>query len=176
MFIAAALAGPDEQTWNAVVLRDGTSWKLALEHPLTKIDAVRTALWGDFDNDALTDVYLCRAGKNQLWRHVAANQWEDVTDSSETDGGELDTVDGAMFDADHDGDLDLFLVQRDGQNELLNNNLNGTFRPIGQQQGVAGDGRASHGVLVADLDNDRDADMIVLNDELPHDIYINDRL
>ena len=35
-----------------------------------------------------------------------------------------------MFDADHEGDLDLLLVRTDGPNELLNNNGDGTFRAI----------------------------------------------
>jgi hypothetical protein len=33
-----------------------------------------------------------------------------------------------MFDADHDGDLDLLLIKSDGAVELLNNNGDGTFR------------------------------------------------
>ena len=42
----------------------------------------------------------------------------------------LDAVDGALFDADHDGDLDVWLVNGRGPNELLNNNGDGTFRRI----------------------------------------------
>ncbi len=81
-----------------------------------------------------------------------------------------------MFDADHDGDLDLFLVNADEPNDLLNNNLDGTFRSIGSQAGVSGDGRPSRQVLVSDLDRDRDVDIVVLHDQPPHDVFINDRL
>ncbi len=39
-------------------------------HPLSGIEDVHTALWGDIDNDGLTDVYLLRDGPNQLWRQT----------------------------------------------------------------------------------------------------------
>ena len=137
---------------------------------------IRAALWGDYDNDGLIDLYLCRNGTNRLWRQSSPGTWEDVTATTGTSGGELNTVAGRMFDADHDGDLDIFLVNADGPNELLNNNLDGTFRPIAAAQGIAGDGGPSRGLVVADLDADRDLDLVVINDQPPHEVYLNDRL
>ena len=175
IFIADALREAD--TVNAVIINQADGrFALDIEHALARVTNVRAALWGDFDNDGLTDVYLCRAGANQLWRQAEPNAWQDVTDTTGTANGEYDTVDGAFFDADHDGDLDIFCVNANGPNELLNNNLDGTFRAIAQEQGIAGDGRASRQVVIGDLDNDRDADIIVLNDEPPHEVYLNDRL
>ncbi|MBT8111999.1 MAG: VCBS repeat-containing protein [Gammaproteobacteria bacterium] len=145
-------------------------------HALAAVSNVNAALWGDYDNDGLVDVYLCRRGANQLWRQTEADTWQDVTATTRTSGADLDTVDGGFFDADHDGDLDLFLVNGDGPNELLNNNLDGTFRPLAQDQGLAGSSDASIMVVPADIDNDRDADLIVLNRTPPHDVYTNDRL
>lgn len=145
-------------------------------HPLAKVSKVRAALWGDFDNDGLVDVYLCRHGQNQLWRQTATNTWQNVTLSTGTAGGDLDTVDGAFFDADHDGDLDLYLVNADGPNELLNNNLDGSFRPLATDHHVTGGNTESVMVLPTDLDNDRDVDLIVLNRNAPHRVYVNDRL
>ncbi|MCP4040683.1 MAG: tetratricopeptide repeat protein, partial [Gammaproteobacteria bacterium] len=145
-------------------------------HPLAGVSKVNATLWGDFDNDGLTDVYLCRRGRNQLWRQVVKGEWEDVTAATGTANGELDTVDGAFFDADHDGDLDLFLINADGPNELLNNNLNGSFRPIAVEQGIAGKQTASRGVVLMDLDRDRDTDLVIINREPPHEVFLNDRL
>jgi Flp pilus assembly protein TadD len=154
---------------------DGT-FTPVVDNPLTGVTEVNAALWGDYDNDGLTDVYLCRRGPNMLWRQAQTGQWENVTASTLTSGGTYDTVDGAIFDADHDGDLDLFLVNGDGPNELLSNNLDGTFRPLARERGIAGDGRASRSVLPVDIDHDRDLDIIVLNREPPHEVYLNDRL
>ena len=125
------------------------SFAVVDNHPLAAVTAVNAALWGDFDNDGRTDVYLCRRGPNQLWRHSADDGWEDVTDATARLAGDLDTVDGALFDADHDGDLDLFLVNGDGPNELLNNNLDGTFRPLAAERGLAGDRPDTRQVLPA---------------------------
>jgi hypothetical protein len=162
---------------NAVIVSAGASlYSVDLRHPLAAVTAVNAALWGDYDNDGLTDVYLCRQGPNQLWRQAESGTWTDVTDSTGTGGDDADTVDGALFDADHDGDLDIFCVNADGPNDLLNNNLDGTFEPIGMHQGVAGDGRPSRQVLVTDLDHDRDADIVVINEDPPHEVYLNDRL
>ena len=160
--------------YNLVLLGQGDGgFRPAPDHPLAKISSVNAALWGDYDNDGRTDVYLCRTGENRLLRHADAHTWQDVTATTGTGNGDLDSVDGALFDADHDGDLDLFVVNRDGPNELLNNNLDGTFRAIAAERGLDGDGVPSQSVLLLDIDNDRDTDIITLNERPPHAVYVN---
>jgi Flp pilus assembly protein TadD len=183
IFIAGVLDEPDGVK-NAVCINRGDgSLVLDREHVLCMIPDIYAALWGDYDNDGHTDVYLCRRGRNMLWRQQPPDnrsdttvQWQDVTEATMSANGEFDTVDGAMFDADHDGDLDLFCVNADGPNELLSNNADGTFRPIAKDAGIAGDGRESRQVLPVDLESDRDLDIVVINAEPPHDVFLNDRL
>lgn len=141
-------------------------------HPLSGQTGVRSALWGDVDNDGLVDVYLLRRGANQLWRQRAPGGWEKLAAAS---GGDADTVDGALLDADHDGDLDLFLVNGDAPDELLNNNLDGSFRPLAQKYGLAGGG-ASRQVLAFDLEGDRDTDLLILGRQPPHRAHANELL
>ena len=157
-----------------VLLGAGGTFRPEYEHPLSGVKRVRGALWGDVDNDGLLDVYFCREGENQLWRQIIAGSWQADTAGPLANAGQC--AGGAVFDADHDGDLDFFLVNGDGPAELLNNNLDGSFRALAASQGLAGDGRGSRQVLVADLDSDRDADLIVLNRRPPHAVYLNDRL
>ncbi len=180
LFVAAGIVRDEKtangQTANGVLLAEGDALRIDAEHPLAGVSDVRAALWGDFDNDGRVDVYFCRRGPNQLWRQDADGKWTDVSAATHTDNGNADTVDGSMFDADHDGDLDLFLVNADAPNELLSNNLDGTFRKLGESQGIAGNGRPSRQVLAVDVDNDRDLDLIVLHEEPPHDVFVNDRL
>ncbi len=176
LFLAGAIEIPGGGVGNAVLMRDETNYRIVPGHPLASVPDVNAALWGDYDNDGLVDVYLCRTGANQLWRQASAGEWVDVTAFTGAGGGDFNTVDGAVFDADHDGDLDYFLVNSDGPNDLVNNDRNGTFRSIGQSQGLTGRGRGSRRVVITDLDADDDADIIVVNVAPPHDVYINDRL
>lgn len=171
----AARASSDEQRPNVILRATKTGWEWWADHPLSAVPDVLSVLWGDYDNDGLVDAYLCRSGPNQLWRQTAPDQWEDVTESTGTSGGDLVTRDGQFFDADHDGDLDLFLAN-EGASELLSNNLNGTFRPLAAEQGLQGSGGPSRAVVVADLDRDRDLDILVVKENTPHEVYLNDRL
>ena len=83
----------------------------------------------------------------------------------------------AMFDADGDGWLDLYLVNggyyegvsaadgkvnRDAQNRLYRNQGDGTFADVTDNAGV-GDRGYGMGVVVGDYDGDEDEDLLVLN-------------
>jgi hypothetical protein len=177
IFISGAIK-PGNGVGNAVLLAnpgDGT-YTLDSQHALSDIIGVNAALWGDVNNDGFVDVCLCRRGPNQLWYQEAAGKWREATGDSGTANGDLDTVDGALFDADHDGDLDIFLVNADGPNELLNNNRDGTFRPLAAKYGLSGNGTPSRSMVITDIDADRDADLIIINQRPPHEVYINELL
>ncbi len=174
LFLAGAIDGPAP---NAVVMKRGQRYALDRAHPLARVGNVRAALWGDLDDDGLIDVVLCRpAGGTQIWKQSPAGRWVDATAASGVRFARTDIVDGAVLDADHDGDLDIWLVNAAGPNELLNNDGGGRFRAIGTTAGIAGDGRPSVGIAVADLDHDRDTDVIVLKASPPHDVFLNGRV
>ncbi|MEE3001450.1 MAG: FG-GAP-like repeat-containing protein [Planctomycetota bacterium] len=167
--------GASPASSGALFLNTGGSLSRSPGHPLEQVEGLRTVLWGDVDDDGTVDAYLCRNGVNELWLQSTEGTWARAEDSV-VGGASLDTVDGALFDADHDGDLDIFCVNSDGPNELINNNRDGSYRVLAAESGLAGNGDASRQVLVADLDRDRDVDLVVLNDEPPHEVYLNDRL
>ena len=173
LFLANALTGDAP---NAVVLSGRDSSALDLSHPLARVRGVRSALWGDIDDDGLVDTVLLGDGTTSVWRQSPAGRWREVTTAMRAATAGLDAVDGALFDADHDGDLDVWLVSGRGPNELLNNDGNGTFRRIGTQAGLAADRRPSRGVAVTDLDGDRDHDLVVLKAAPPHEVFLNDRV
>ena len=151
----------------------GGDYLEAPQHPLSGIPAVTAALWGDVDNDGDLDVYLCRSGPNQLWIGDADGDWTDASAATGTaDAGRC--ADAGMLDADHDGDLDIFVVNSDGPDELFNNNMDGSFRRLATDQGIGGDGGGVQ-LLPADLDGDRDVDLLVIRPS-GTDVWINDRL
>ena len=161
-------------TGNLVMLGADSSkgldgFTLDKDHPLAKISDVTAPLWGDFDNDGLLDVYLCRKGPNQLWRQVKAGQWEDITARSKVAGSEGETINGVCLDLDHDADLDLLLIHRDRPAQLLNNNRDGTFEDISARVGVDRSGAVSASAVVADFDGDRDLDILLLGPLGPPD-------
>lgn len=177
VFIAGALQLPEGNGSALLMGKPGDgAYRFANDHPLTSVTHVNAALWGDLNDDGLVDVYLCRRGPNQLWQQAQGGKWQNVTQATGTANGNLDTMDGTIYDADHDGDLDIFIVNGNGPNELFNNNRNGTFRPLAADYGLTGGNTPSLSILVTDLDSDFDADVIVINQHPPHNVYINQRL
>ena len=137
----------------------------AAPHPLTLLAAGRAPLWGDVNDDGLVDVVFCGASSAIHYQN-ADGDW------NETRNLPKPCTDAALFDADHDGDLDVFVTGSEG-NELFSNNRDGTFRTLAADLGLTGSpGRQ---VLVADLDADRDVDILVVGASAPHEIWQNDR-
>ncbi|MDC0238190.1 FG-GAP-like repeat-containing protein [Gammaproteobacteria bacterium] len=134
-------------------------------HPLN--EQTGAPLWGDVDNDGLVDVAFCSPEGARLWRQTIRAQWDPIAvDADEP------CVAGALFDSDHDGDLDLFFTGPSG-NLLLSNNHDGTFRSLAEDVGLRGQGGTQ--IIATDLDADRDLDLMVLGPSDHHDIWYNDR-
>ena len=149
-----------------VFLGDGSgSFVPAPDHPLSATGDARAALWGDIDDDGLVDVVLCGDDGVHYWRQSAPGAWA----ADETLAQPCTA--GALADADHDGDLDVFVTGAGGF-ELFNNNRDGSFRRLAEERGLTGAGGRQ--LVVADLDSDRDLDILVLNDEPPHDVWENE--
>ena len=137
----------------------------APEHPLSTANGARAALWGDIDDDGLVDVVLCANDGAHYWRQTGPGAWEAAATLGQPCAA------GALADADHDGDLDVFVTGVAGF-ELFNNNRDGSFRRLAAERGL--EGAAGRQLVVADLDSDRDLDILVVNDEPPHDVWEND--
>ena len=149
-----------------LLLGTEAGYALAAEHDLAALRGV-AALWGDVDNDGMLDVVACGAQGVRLWRQAAAGRFRETATL-----GDTQCAAAALFDADHDGELDIFATGDDG-NELYNNNRDGSFSLLAASQGLRGG--AGRQVLAADLDGDRDHDLLVLANTPPHMIWQNDR-
>jgi hypothetical protein len=102
---------------------------------------------------------------NVLYRNEGDGTFTDVTRQANAAGSGR-SLGVLATDYDDDGDLDLFIANDVGPNNLLRND-GGTFTEVGLFAGVAyndaGQFEASMGVAGADYDNDGDIDLIVTN-------------
>jgi hypothetical protein len=146
------------------------------ESGLTAVADVNATLWGDVNGDGHLDVVLLRSGENELWLGQGSAAFERTSAFDVGTPGR--SVDGAMFDADHDGDLDVFVVNDKGAPcELLNNDGDGSWRSVlDESSGFPGKAQNSREVVVADFDGDLDIDVLVINQRPPHMVWLNDRL
>ncbi|MBY6204061.1 tetratricopeptide repeat protein [Halomonas denitrificans] len=169
--LLAAGSGAGTEVW---LQRDG-AFERVEDHPLAGIADVDAVAWGVPDVSDDLAVYLCRAGENRMLQRSGTN-WTPAAEDVLDDSGAC--ADVAALDADHDGDLDWWLANADGPNELLSNNLDGSWRRLADDAEplLAGPARPSSQVLATDLDGDGDADLVTLQAQPPHQVLVNDRL
>ena len=135
----------------------------------------------DYNNDGLLDLYVSNSAgdlKNFLYRNMGNGQFEKITTGAiVTDAGHSRGVN--WVDEDNDGDLDLLVVNENGENEFLYKNMR-------METGVDSFLRITTGPLVTsggsswsaswgDFDNDGDPDVFVTNfHKAPNFLFRND--
>jgi len=173
-------SGPEKGRVLALLSAEGGGWSLAPKGTgLEGIDRVRAVAVGDVDNDGLDDLFLARTGTNLLLRGLGGGRFADVTGRAGV-GGDASTSVAALFlDADHDADLDIFVCNAAGPAggppvcRLWLNRANGSFTNVASGP-LAERGAPTAGVLAADLDGDRDMDLVLLRSGRPAEVFLNE--
>jgi Flp pilus assembly protein TadD len=141
---------------------------------LKKAEQPLSCAVGDYDNDEVPDLFIICNGTNHLFHGSPNGSFTEVTrDVGITANGGA-TRSALWLDADHDGDLDLFVCNAGAPNQLFNNNADGTFTDIAASAGVAVPEGNSVMVLPGDLDGDRTMDLVILRSGAPAKIFLND--
>ncbi len=115
--------------------------------------------WGDYDDDRRLDVWLAGTPSRLLHNRPDGTLREVALPPTGPAAGPARDV--VFADLDQDGDLDVFEA-RAGPNRLYRNNGDGTFAELAEAFGVAGPERGdTRAVAFADLDDDRDLDLVL---------------
>ena len=128
---------------------------------------------GDFDNDGHEDLYISRHfGPNLLYRNLGNGTFQEIGEQRGVDYAG-DTFMSIWADTDGDGDLDLYLGNRNEPNRLYRND-SGYFTDISQTAGIDHYDYHTRAVLTADLDADGDLDLYAANLNAQNELYLND--
>ena len=86
--------------------------------------------WGDYDNDGNLDLFVCNYNANNgLYKNNGDETFTKITTGAiVTNGGKSACADWGDYD--NDGNLDLYVINRDQQNFLYHNNGDETFTKI----------------------------------------------
>ncbi|HOM98874.1 MAG TPA: CRTAC1 family protein [Acidobacteriota bacterium] len=196
----------DETYYNCLLrnLGDGTFADVTKEAGLTgaHLDFCFGVAAGDYDNDGDTDLFVCNAGPNALYRNNGDGTFTDVTEGSglDTKPKDLLSVEAAWFDYDRDGLLDLVVSQytywnphtdqacfmADGTefycnpqtvvsvpHTLYHNLGNGRFEDVTEPSGFAKALGKGMGIGIADFNRDGWLDVFIANDTVQNFLYLN---
>jgi hypothetical protein len=156
---------------------------------------------GDFDNDGHTDLFIANTTRNALYRNRGDGSFADVTERSGLGRTPPNTlsVQGAWFDYDNDGLLDLVLsnytlwtpetdqrcLNGDVEvychpktyvsvpNRLYHNVGGGRFEDVTETSGFGASSGKGMGIGIADFNDDGWTDVFVANDTQPNLLYLN---
>lgn len=136
----------------------------------------------DVDSDGDIDLYVTNGGKNDFWRNNGDGTFTDVVkDFSADDNGYGWGV--GFLDANNDGRLDILVVngnnnqsllndpriKQDNSDELLLQQEDGTFTPVGERAGLVGH-EVKRGMGIADYNMDGFPDVFVASERLPEGV------
>ncbi len=126
-----------------------------------------SATWGDYDGDGDLDLYVtnwaanANASVNRLYRNNGNGTFSEVGFSAAVDHLG-DSEDAAWGDYDGDGDLDLYVVNREQSNALYKNDGTGRFTEVACEASIDNTD-IGHAARWVDYDGDSDLDLAVVN-------------
>ncbi len=152
---------------------DGTFSDITTSMGIGNMGPCRSLHAADYDQDGWLDLYIVNINsQNVMWRNTEGTGFQNTTFPS----GTMDTGIGMgslFFDADNDGDVDLYLTHDGNQvNRFYRNNGDGTFSEATAEVGLDYQGNCM-GVDAADINHDGWMDLYI-TDLYPSELFLND--
>ncbi len=124
--------------------------------------ALSSSAMADINNDGITDAVVCGDGDWHLFLQDNNNGWTEKNIFPEARPKQQNQCgDVKLMDADHDGDIDIYIANFQGSDELFSNNGNMTFRRLSEKWDK-GNGDKTIQIIPVDWDHDRDLDILLL--------------
>ncbi len=138
---------------------------------LDHTDIEQFSTFADYDNDGHLDLLILKDHGILLYQNISEGKLKNVTDDAFENPADLDARMALFLDADHDGDLDLFLG---GSNDMmLRNNADGTFSDESSEMGFGQNSSTTKDAAIGDFDDDGDIDLFVLREDGNNILYTN---
>lgn len=135
-----------------------------------------TASWIDINNDQYLDLFITNSTynlTNLYFENQGDGTFQQITNHEITNES-LPSRSVDWVDYNNDGKIDLFITNEgNNTNSLFRNDGNGNFSKI-TNLAIVQDTRKSMGSAWADVDNDGDFDLVVVNYESGNQLFIND--
>lgn len=124
----------------------------------------RGAIILDINNDGWQDIFAVNWGQqNEMYLNNGDGSMNRVHRGADGPPGDTSAKQGVTAaDFDSDGDIDIYVCRREADNWLFVNDGNGNFTEMADDFDLDVGGR-SHGATFADIDNDADLDLFVVN-------------
>ena len=132
---------------------------------------VKQVIWVDYDNDGDKDFLATSISSiNKFYRNDGNMTFTDITSTCGLFTNNFYSYGASFGDIDNDGDLDVFIANRDditeNQRSYLYRNDNGVFIDVTQSAGLSLSNELAFCAVFFDYDNDGDQDIYVANDKI----------
>jgi tetratricopeptide (TPR) repeat protein len=117
------------------------------------------ALFFDADHDGDLDLFEAGSNSNLLFRNNGDGTFLEQAQKMGLAGTGLNSRDAAFGDFDDDGDIDLIVINENGNNILYSNERQGIFKDVTEESGLKSSG--SEAVAAGDYNNDGFLDLFI---------------
>ena len=124
----------------------------------------------DINNDGYLDLLICNSSKNRLYNNQGGLDFS--LNTNVTNINQAAASKALFFDFDLEGDLDFFLITKNG-NQLFRNNADDTYIETGVKSGITPNLYKTIDAVFSDFDDDGDSDILLIGEKGRNIYYDN---